>query len=76
MVHLWRPNNLYACKIDMMIYKDQRQIRKIAEKALPYSLPPSSPPNLCLLNKSVIMQITAQIQNTATLNPREPAGTK
>ncbi len=47
----------------------------MADPALPVSDPPSSPPTLCLLIKSVITQITAQIQKTATLKPREPAGT-
>jgi len=47
----------------------------MAVPALPVSLPPSSPPTTNLLTTNVMIQRHAQITNTATLNPSDPAGT-
>ena len=46
------------------------------DPVLPAWPPPSSPPTTFLLIKRKIIQITATLQNTTTLNPRVSAGTK
>lgn len=59
----------------MVMYKNQRDINKVAEAILPNGLPPSSAPTVALLIMRVTRQRTAQIKKTTTENPRGPAAT-
>jgi len=46
------------------------------EPSLPVGLPPSSPPTTFLLISKKMIHTIATVQNTNTLKPSEPAGTK
>jgi hypothetical protein len=54
---------------------NQRKQRNAHDPFLPNLVPPSSPPTTYLLPIRNAMHVTARIENTTTLNPREPDGT-